>query len=168
MREGRAAGEAPRGLEPYVLLWVQDPHEGEATADQEGEGNMMKSGGRCDGKCKSYLVLGRGDVGFAVVSMLRCPAKFTIIERDFSSTEVLKRAGIERADTVIITVGDFPTTERKLKAISNLKAQLGIKPHVLAVVSDEKEVPEAKRLGADEALPYSQVMADFVLARLGS
>jgi hypothetical protein len=38
---------------------------------------------------------------------------------------------------------------------------------VLAVVSDEKEVPEAKRLGADEALPYSQVIADFVIARLG-
>jgi voltage-gated potassium channel Kch len=117
---------------------------------------------------KSYLVLGRGDVGFAVVSMLRCPAKFTIIERDFSSTEVLKRAGIERADTVIITVRDFPTTERTLKAISDLKARLGIKPHVLAVVFDENEVPEAKRLGADEALLYSQVMADFVLARLGS
>ena len=117
---------------------------------------------------KSYLVLGRGDVGFAVVSMLRCRATITIIERDFSSTEVLKRAGIERADTVIITVRDFPTTERTLKAISDIKARLGIKPHVLAVVSDEKEVLGAKKLGADEALPYSQVMADFVLARLGS
>jgi Trk K+ transport system NAD-binding subunit len=115
---------------------------------------------------KSYLVLGCGDVGFAVVSMLRCRATITIIERDFSSTELLK-AGIERADTVIITVRDFQTTERTLKAISDLKARLGINPHVLAVVSDE-EVPEAKRLGADEALSYSQVMADFVLARLGS
>lgn len=37
---------------------------------------------------------------------------------------------------------------------------------MLAVVSDEKEVPEAKKLGADEALPYSQVITDFVLARL--
>jgi Trk K+ transport system NAD-binding subunit len=117
---------------------------------------------------KSYLMLGCGDVGFAVVSMLRCNATITIVQRDFSSTEALKRAGIERADTVIITVRDFPTTEQTLRAISDLKAQLGIKPHVLAVVSDEREVPEAKRLGADDALPYSQVMADFVLVRLGS
>jgi hypothetical protein len=40
VREGRAAGEAPRGLEPDVLLWVQGLHEGQAPGSQEGEGDM--------------------------------------------------------------------------------------------------------------------------------
>lgn len=133
-----------------------------------------------------YLVLGCGDVGFAVVSRLKCRcAKVAIVERnaakvetlnilgytaflgDFGSSEVLRSADIERAEAVIITVRDFPTIERTLRAIGELKVQLGISPLVLALVSDEAEVLEAKRLGADEALPSNQILADFVLGRLG-
>jgi len=135
---------------------------------------------------KLCLVLGCGDVGFAIASRLKCRrAEVAIVERDegkveqltwllgyhafsgdFSSPEVLKRAGIERAEAVVITTRDFPTIERTLEAISELKVQLGIRPLVLALVSDEKEVPVVKRLGADEALPSSQILADFVVGRL--
>lgn len=132
-----------------------------------------------------YLVLGCGDVGFAVARRLRCRGvEVAVIEReaskvevlmwrgyvailgDFGSPEVLRSAGIGRAGAVIITVRDFLTIKRALNAISQLKAQLGISPLVLVLVSDEAEVPEAKRLGADEALPSSQIIADFALGRL--
>ena len=132
-----------------------------------------------------YFVLGCGDVGFAVARRLKCRcAEVAIVERnaakvetlnilgytaflgDFGSSEVFRSADIERAEAVIITVRDFPTIERTLKAISELKVQLGIRPLVLALVSHEAEVPEAKRLGADEALPSNQILAEFVLGRL--
>lgn len=132
-----------------------------------------------------YLVLGCGDVGFAVASRLKCrDVVVAVIERDalkveelrghgyeaflgdFGSPEVLKSAGIEGAGIVIITVRDFPTIKRTLNAIGQLKNQLGISPLVLALVSDEVEVPEAKRIGADEALPSNQIIADFALGRL--
>lgn len=85
---------------------------------------------------------------------------------DFGSPEVLRSAGIEGAGAVIITVRDFPTIKRALNAIGQLKAQLGISPLVLSLVSDEVEVLEAQRLGADEALPSHQIIADFALTRL--
>ncbi|MBA7501431.1 Glutathione-regulated potassium-efflux system protein KefB [subsurface metagenome] len=132
-----------------------------------------------------YLVLGCGDVGFVVASRLKCrDVEVAVIERDaskveglrwhgyaaflgdFSSPEVLKGAGIEGAGVVVITVRDFPTIKRALNAISQLKTQRGISPLVLTLVSDEAEVPEAKRLGADEALPSNQILADFALGRL--
>jgi Trk K+ transport system NAD-binding subunit len=135
----------------------------------------------------SYLVLGCGDVGFAVASRLKCrDVEVAMIERDaskveelrrhgyaaflgdFGSAEVLKSAGIEGAGVVIITARDFPTIKRALNAIGQLKAQLGISPLVLVLVSDKEEVPEAKRLGADEALPSHQIIADFVLGKLES
>lgn len=129
-----------------------------------------------------YLVLGCGDIGFAVASRLKCRcAEVAVVERDadkvealrghgyvaflgdFGSPEVLRSAGIEGAGVVIITVRDFPTIKRALNAISQPKAQLGISPLVLTLVSDEVEVPEAKRFGADEALPSNQILADFAL-----
>jgi len=134
---------------------------------------------------KLYLVLGCGDVGFSIASKLKCRcAEVAVIERnadkvealmslgytavlgDLSSPEVLKREGIGRAEAVIITTRDFQTIERALKAIGELKVQLGIRPLVLVLVLHEALVPEAKRLGADEALPSTQILADFVLGRL--
>jgi len=85
---------------------------------------------------------------------------------DFGSPEVLKRAGIAGARVVITAVRDLRTTERALNAIGQLKAQLGIRPLVLALVSDKAEMPEVKSLGADEALSSNQIIADFVISRL--
>lgn len=137
-------------------------------------------------KGPSYLVLGCGDVGFAIASRLKCRcAEVAIIDKDagkveqlklslgydallgdFSSPEVLKRAGIERAEAVVITTRYFPTIERTLEAISELEVQLGIRPLVLALVKDEAEVNVVKKLGADEVLPSSQILANFVVGRL--
>jgi len=132
-----------------------------------------------------YLVLGCGDVGFAIASKLKCRCtEVAVIERnadkvealrwngysafcgDFSSPDELKRAGIGRAEAVIITVRDFPTIERTPKAIGELKVQLGISLLVLALVSHKAEIKEAKRLGADEVLPFNQIITDFMIDRL--
>ena len=132
-----------------------------------------------------YLVLGCGDVGFSIASRLKCRGvEVAVIDKhamkveqlgwmgynaflgDFSSPEVLKSAGIAGARVVLITVRDFQIIRRALDAIGQLKAKLGISPLVLVLISDEAEVPEAKRLGADEALPSNQILADFVLGKL--
>ncbi len=145
----------------------------------------MAKGNSSAGGRGSYIVLGCGDIGFAVASRLKCrDVEVAVIERDadkvealgwqgyaaflgdFGSPEVLRSAGIGGAGVVIITVRDFPTVKRALNAIGQLKAQLGISPLVLALVSDEVEVPEARRLGVDEALPSNQILADFVVGRL--
>ncbi len=131
---------------------------------------------------KLYLVLGCGDVGFAVASRLtKRGAEVAVVDRDaskveqlkelgyqaflgdFSSPDVLRKAGIERAEAVLITARDFSMTKQALKAIKKLEIDLGIKPVVIARVSDEVEVPEAKRLGASDALPSMQILANSLL-----
>jgi len=176
----RAPGEGD------MPLRVPRLHQGEAPNPAQGEGDMTMANGNPNAGGKGLcLVLGCGDVGFAVARRLRCRGvEVAVVERDadkvealrwqgyaafpgdFGSPEVLKSAGVGGAGAVIITVRDFPTVKRALDAIGQLKAQLGISPLVLALVSDEAEVPEARRLGADEALSFNHIIADFVLGRL--
>jgi len=131
---------------------------------------------------KLYLVLGCGDVGFAVANELKgLGIELAVIDRDavkvemlrelgyeairgdFGSPEVLRKAGIERAEAVLITARDFSATKQALKAIKKLEIDLEIKPVVIARVSEESEVPEVKRLGASDALPSVQVFVDSLL-----
>jgi len=131
---------------------------------------------------KLYLVLGCGDVGFAVVNKLKGlgielavidhdAAKvemlrelgYEAIKGDFGSPEVLRKAGIERAEAVLITARDFSATKQALKAIKKLEIDLGIRPVVIARVSEDSEVPEAKRLGASDALQSVQIFANHLL-----
>jgi len=131
-----------------------------------------------------YLVLGCGDVGFSVAAELKSRgAELAIIDRDqrrvgqlkqmgysaivgdFGLPEVLKEAGFERAEMILIMVPDFSAVECALGAIGRLKAELKIDPVVVARVTDEMEVDEAKRLGASDALPSSQLLARFAIDR---
>ncbi len=90
---------------------------------------------------------------------------FSVFVGDFSLPEVLKDAGISRAEVVLLMVPNFRATARALGAINRLKAQLDIDPVVVARVLDEAEMAEAKRLGASDALPSSQILANFALSR---
>lgn len=129
-----------------------------------------------------HLVLGCGDVGFAVANKLKgLGVELAIIDRDaakvemlrdlgyeairgdFGSPEVLRKARIERAEAVLITGRDFSATKQALKAIKKLEVDLEIKPVVIARVSEESEVPEVKRLGASDALPSVQIFANHLL-----
>ena len=129
-----------------------------------------------------YLVLGCGDVGFAVVNKLKgLGVELAIIDRDaakvemlkclgykairgdFCSLEVLRKAGIEHAEAVLITGRDFSATKQALKAIKKLEIDLEIRPVLIARVSEDSEVPEVKRLGASDALPSVQIFADSLL-----
>jgi len=131
-----------------------------------------------------YLVLGCGDVGFSVASRLkRRGAELVVVDKDakkiewfkkmgysafvgdFCLPDVLKDAGISRAEVVLLMIPDFRLTERALGAINRLKAELKIDPVVVARVLDESETAEVKHLGASDALPSSQILANFTLSR---
>ncbi|MBA7617936.1 manganese-dependent inorganic pyrophosphatase [subsurface metagenome] len=131
-----------------------------------------------------YLVLGCGDVGFSVASRLKKRGvELVVVDKniekielfkkmgysafvgDFCLLNVLKDAGISRAEVILLMVPDFRTTGRALGAINRLKAELKIDPVVVARVLDEAETVEVKRLGASDALPSSQILANFTLSR---
>lgn len=132
-----------------------------------------------------YLLLGCGDVGFSLMCKLKDQgAELTVVDKDpkkvqqledmgynalwgdFTSPEILIKAGIERADVVLLMISNFRESERVLDALNDLKKQLNIDPVVVTRVRDEVEVDEAKRLGASDALPSSQILADFTLSML--
>ncbi len=97
VREGHAAREGEGLAKPrlegcQMQLRLKDVREGEAPSSQTGEGNMtMARGNPNAGGQGLYLVLGCGDVGFAVASRLKCCcAEVAVIERDASKVEALK------------------------------------------------------------------------------
>ena len=131
-----------------------------------------------------YLVLGCGDVGFSIASRLKeRGADVVVVDRnaervrqlklmgynailgDFGLPDVLRDAGLARAEMVLIMTPDFSATQMALRAINRLKAELRVDPVVVARVSDEAEVGEVKRLGASDALPSSQLLAGFAIGK---
>lgn len=133
---------------------------------------------------RMYLVLGCGDVGFSVASRLKergvelvvvdkddkkieplTKMGFSTFMGDFCLSKVLKDAGISRAEVVLLMVPDFRATERTLGTINRLRTELKIDPVVVTRVLDEAETVEAKRLGASDAIPSSQILANFALSR---
>lgn len=131
-----------------------------------------------------YLILGCGDVGTTLASELRKRgAETTLVDvdskkvkwlensgykafvGDFGLPHVLRNAGIERAEVVLLMTPNFQAMEQALGAINRLKTQLKIDPTVIVRVHDEKEVDDAKRLGANDALPSSQILASSTLDR---
>lgn len=131
-----------------------------------------------------YLVLGCGDVGFSLTRLLKEQgAEIVVIDKDpkkvqrlkdmgysallgdFSSPEVLRNAEIERSEAVLLLSPNFRENEHALVAVNELKAQLKIDPIVIVRVQDELEIKEAKRLGASDVLPSSQILANFALDR---
>ncbi|MFH1821582.1 MAG: DHH family phosphoesterase [Methanobacteriota archaeon] len=129
-----------------------------------------------------YLVLGCGDVGFSVAAELKDRGvDLVIVDRDstrvkqlkqlgynavvgdFGAPNVLKAAGFEKSDMILIMVPEFSAVQSALGAIHRLKAELKVDPVVVARVTDEMEVDEAKRLGASDALPSSQLLAKFAI-----
>ncbi len=131
-----------------------------------------------------YLLLGCGDVGFALAQKLKATgAKVVMVDRsegkvehleklgikahcgDFCRPETLRAAGIEGAELVLILVPEYRVTKRTLGAINQLKLDLGIDPVVMARVDHEVEMSEVKELGATEAIPSSEILADFTFKK---
>ncbi|MEW6592712.1 MAG: DHH family phosphoesterase [Candidatus Hadarchaeota archaeon] len=129
------------------------------------------------------MILGCGDVGFSVASMLK-REDVTIVDRDarrveqlrkmgyqafvgdFGVQEALKEAGFEKAEMILVLLRDFNSTLTALGSINSLKAELKVDPVVVVRVSDEAEVMEAKRMGASDALPTYQLLAKFAVGKL--
>lgn len=128
--------------------------------------------------------MGCGDVGFSVASRIKEQgAEVVIVDKDakragqlglmgyravagdFGLPEVLKEAGITRAEMVLVMAPDFSATRAALGAINRLKLELRVDPVVVARVSDEAEGDEIKRLGASDVLPSSQLLANFAISK---
>ncbi|MDI6642872.1 MAG: DHH family phosphoesterase [Candidatus Hodarchaeaceae archaeon] len=131
-----------------------------------------------------YLVLGCDDVGFSVASKLKeRGVEVVVVDKDtqrvrqlklmgynavlgdFRLPEVIREAGIERAEMVLIMTPDFSTIRAALGAINTLKVELKVDPVVVARVLDDAEIDEVKRLGASDALPSSQLLANFAISK---
>jgi nanoRNase/pAp phosphatase (c-di-AMP/oligoRNAs hydrolase) len=131
-----------------------------------------------------YLLLGCGDVGFALAQKLKAAGMATtLVDRDekkiehlkklgfraykgdFCKPEALRVAGIQKAEVVLVLTSNYGITKRALGAINQLKLDLGIDPVVVARVGDEVEVPEVKKLGATEAVSSSKILAEFTFEK---
>lgn len=131
------------------------------------------------------MILGCGDVGFSVASMLKeRGADVAIVDRDaktverlgrmgyqthlgdFGVPDVLKDAGFEKAEMILVLLRNFDSTQTALGSINRLREELKVDPVVVVRVSDEAEVMEAKRLGASDALPTYQLLAKFAVGKL--
>lgn len=131
------------------------------------------------------MILGCGDVGFSVASMLKeRGADIAVVDRDpktverlgkmgyqaflgdFSVSDVLKGAGFEKAEMILVLLRNFDSTQTALGSINKLREELKVDPVVVVRVSDEAEVMEAKRLGASDALPTYQLLAKFAVGKL--
>jgi nanoRNase/pAp phosphatase (c-di-AMP/oligoRNAs hydrolase)/predicted dinucleotide-binding enzyme len=132
-----------------------------------------------------YMILGCGDVGFSVASMLKeRGADVAVVDRDvktverlgkmgyqaylgdFGVSDVLKGAGFEKAEMILVLLRNFDSTQTALGSINKLREELKVDPVVVVRVSDEAEVMEAKRLGASDALPTYQLLARFAVGKL--
>lgn len=134
-----------------------------------------------------YLLLGCGDVGFEVANRMKEEDKeniriveidsrkvdqlkelgFDVFQGDFTEPEVLKEAGIERVEIVLVLTKDSEVAEQALGAINQVKLDLEIDPVVVTRVADSLERPEVRRYGAAKVLPSSEILADSIYRRVG-
>jgi nanoRNase/pAp phosphatase (c-di-AMP/oligoRNAs hydrolase) len=125
-----------------------------------------------------YLLLGCGDVGFELASQLKeRGVELVIVDQNSEKVDMLKGLGFNTIvgdfsrqevlrQVIMVLTRNFQVIEHTLGAINQLKVELRIDPVILVSVQDEKDVPDAKRLGATEALPYSETVANFTLQRV--
>ena len=123
---------------------------------------------------RMYLVLGCTDIGFEIatkfkergteVTLVEPDAQkagalgmtLNVFQGDFTSKEVLEKAGIKKAEVVFIATPERSLIERTLNAINLIKTECGIEPIVLSVVADELLEKWVRGLGADGCLPVTQ------------
>jgi nanoRNase/pAp phosphatase (c-di-AMP/oligoRNAs hydrolase) len=134
-----------------------------------------------------YLVVGCDDFGFSIAEALRSRGMETVVVEgdkarvdhlrnlgyrekevvlgDPSSPEVLERAGLERAEVVLIMLPDYPKTEKVLRTINGLRGKLRADPVIVARVLDEACAEDVKALGASDVFPVNQLLATSALER---
>ncbi len=128
-----------------------------------------------------YLILGCGDLGFALANKLKEAGEevqiiekdegkvrqlknidFETFEGDFTNVEDLKKADVKEAEVIMILASNLDTVEKALGAINQLKLDLDIDPIVIARATDSILKAEIKQLGADEVVVTSQMFADYI------
>jgi nanoRNase/pAp phosphatase (c-di-AMP/oligoRNAs hydrolase) len=136
-----------------------------------------------------YLLIGCDDFGFSVAETLRDQGVETVIvdgdrtrvehlrnlgyrekEAVFgnpSSPDVLERAGLERAEVVLIMLPDYSEVEKVLQLINRLKGKLRIDPVVVVRVLEEAYAEDAKAMGASDVFPVNQLLTTSAVERFG-
>lgn len=133
------------------------------------------------GILKMYLLLGCGDLGFALSERLReNEEKLQIIEKneekvrqlkeigfeafqgDFTNSEDLKKADVKKTEVILILTSNSKTAERALGAINQLKLDLDIDPIVVARAPDSIVESELRNYGAEEVIVTSEMFAEYV------
>lgn len=128
-----------------------------------------------------YLLFGCGDLGFALAEKLREEEEevqivekdegkvkqlkeigFEAFQGDFTKTEDIKKADVEKAEVILILVSDSKTVEKTLGVINQLKLDFEIDPIVVSRATDSMMKSEMDSLGADEIIVTSEVFAEYV------
>ncbi len=128
-----------------------------------------------------YLILGCGDLGYALAENLKESEEevqiveknsdkvrqlenrdFDVFEGDFTSIEDLKKTDIEEVEVVMILTPDLETVEDGLFAINQVKMDLDINPIVIARATDSILKSEILDRGADEVIVTSEMFAEYV------
>lgn len=128
-----------------------------------------------------YLLLGCGDLGFALADKLRendvelqiidkdeskirklKEIGFDAIHGDFTEVEDIKKSQVHDAEVILILASEPDTVERTLGAINQLKLDLEINPIVVARAIDSILKSEIEKLGADEVVVVSDMFAESV------
>ena len=130
-----------------------------------------------------YLVLGCTDIGFEIATKLkergaevmmvepdarnaeRLGRTLSVFQGDFTSPKVLEKAGIGKAEVVLIATPERSVIERTLAAVKRIKAEREIESIVLTLVPDELLEKWTKDLGADGSLPVTQSLARVAFER---
>ncbi len=83
---------------------------------------------------------------------------FAVVTGDASRREVLRRAGVERADQVIITTPRDDTTVLATLTVRQLNPQA----HIVAAVREQDNVPLVRQSGADAVVTSSDAVGRLV------
>lgn len=125
------------------------------------------------------MLFGCGDLGFTLANkLLENEEEVEIIDKDeekvrqlkeigfdayrgdFTKSEDIKKAEVQRAEAILILTSNSETTEKSLGAINQLKLDLEIDPIVIARAPDSIVKSEIKNFGADEVIVTSDVFAE--------
>ncbi len=134
-----------------------------------------------------YLVIGCDDFGFQIFEALKSRGMEVVVvdadksridhmrnlgykeseavAGDPSSPEILKRAGFERAEAVLVILPDHDGAEKVVQTVNELKARVRTDPVIVVRVSDDAYAEDYRKMGASDVLPVNQLFADSAISR---
>ncbi|MEM2875048.1 MAG: DHH family phosphoesterase [Candidatus Hadarchaeales archaeon] len=132
-----------------------------------------------------YLLLGFTDIAYSVGRMLKERGMDVVVvqedpknsERiklmgfrtvlgDPSSVATLEEASFRDAEAVMVAEGNRARREAILRSVDALKRRMENEQFIIVLTTDESEVRECLRLGANEAVSMTEVTAEQLVGRM--